>query len=150
MDAAAIGEHAQVVQRPVGGRKNERHRLVERPVLPEETIEIGAVVPTEARPQDEQVIARDDVRRIELEIADVRRRLENRSRRRSGDAIETLRTDREAARLREGDAVLYAELLSASEGASEAFRGLARSAIRAPMRRGPAGVSPGRARGSSR
>jgi hypothetical protein len=51
------------------------------------------------------VVPRDDVRGVELEIADVLRRLEDRARARSRRAIEELRLDREAARLRERDPV---------------------------------------------
>jgi hypothetical protein len=63
-------------------------------------------------------------------------RLEDRACARTRRAVEELRMDGEAARLSQRDPVCgaYVELLSASEGANEAFGGLARSAIVAPTR----------------
>jgi hypothetical protein len=90
------------------------------------------------------VIAGDDVRWIELKVAEMFDRLEDRPSAWPGRAVEELRVDREAARL--GEREFYAELPSARQAIKE----LARGAILASMRPEPAGVSPGRARGSSR
>jgi hypothetical protein len=141
---------ADLVKGPIGRREDQGDGgkgLVEGLLLPQEAVQFCAIVRTDARPENEQVIARDDVRGIELQVAEMFDRFEDGRRGRTGRTVEKLGVNREAARLGERDPVsAYAELLSASE----AFRGLARSAIRAPMRPGPAGASPGRARGSSR
>jgi hypothetical protein len=93
------------MQGPVLRREDERHRLVEGAVLPQELVEIRAVVGTEARPEDEEVVSRDDVGGVELEIADVLRGLEERARCGPYRAVEKLPVYRQAPRLGEGDPV---------------------------------------------
>src|SRR5207237_2241931 len=94
---------ANGVNRPMGGRQDVRERLVERMVPPHQTIEAVEAEAAEPGPKDEEVVAGDDVRGIELQVSEMRDRLQDRGRCRARQSVEKLRVDREAARLGERD-----------------------------------------------
>src|SRR5207237_3755112 len=92
-------------QREVGGRQDVRKRLVERMGPPHQTIEVVEAEAAEAAPKDEELVAGDDVRGIELQVSEMPDRLQDRGRCRARQSVEKLCVDGEAAGLGERDTI---------------------------------------------
>ena len=112
-DAAAAGVGGRIAaphrldERPGVDGVEERAPREERPLLPQQPVELGNVVAAEPREEDELLGACDRPRRVELERAGVVDDLEDRPRLRP---VEPGRAHREAARLLEGQRVHVASL----------------------------------------
>src|SRR5205807_2222571 len=85
----AVPPHPCTEQRERFDRIDERVELDERPLLPQQAVELGGVERAEAAPEDEVLWRRDGRDRIELEEPEPAHRLEDAARR----AVEQLRAD---------------------------------------------------------
>ena len=96
---AAPPRHACVDQRQVLDRPDGRVPFEERPLLPQEPVELGRVVVAETAPEDELLRRRHRRDRVDLEEAQPPNRLANPL----GRPVEQLRPDRDPPRLLDRD-----------------------------------------------
>ncbi len=132
VSGAGAPAHLRLQQRQVFGGIEERVPLDELPLLPEQPVELGAVVGrAEPAPEHEVLRRRDGRDRVELQEAEPADRREHVRRR----AVEQLRADGDPPRLLERDSVTPCVLPARARSFARGVRRRARASRR--RRRGP-------------